>query len=88
MSRFSPSPCPPSVVCGAITYMDRLSYDGFFEEAGKRDKVGDKQTYCQNCGLCRWPEEQRTCDNFVRSSELERFYASEANVADQATASK
>lgn len=86
MSRSSPSNCSPPVVCGAITYMDRLGYGGFFEEAEKRAKVGDKQLYCQNCGLCRWPEEQRTCDNFVRSEELERFYASEANRLGSVTA--
>jgi hypothetical protein len=68
--------------------MDRLSYGDFFEEAEERLNSGDKQTYCQSCGRCRWPEEQRTCTNFVRSEELERFYASEANASDQATARK
>jgi len=65
--------------CGAITYMDRLGYGGFFEEAEKRAAVGEVQVYCANCELLRWPEEQRTCDNFVRSEELEHFYASESN---------
>jgi hypothetical protein len=57
--------------------MDRLSYGGFFEEAEKRHGAGDRQTYCENCKLARWPEEQRTCPNFVRSEELETFYAEE-----------
>jgi len=60
--------------------MDRLSYGGFFEECEKRNAVGDFQRYCQNCGLCRWPEEQQTCDNYVLSEELEAFYLNEANV--------
>ena len=59
--------------------MDKLSYQGRYEEAEKRWKSGDQKTYCQNCGLCRWPEEQKTCSNFVRSEELEAFYANEAN---------
>lgn len=66
-------------VCEAKTYMDRLGYIGFFAEADKRAALGEVQTYCSTCGLCRWPEEQRTCSLFVRSEELERFYAIEAN---------
>lgn len=62
-------------VCEAVTYMDRIGYGGFFEEAEKRAALGEVQTYCQTCGLCRWPEEQRTCPHFVLSEELETFYA-------------
>ena len=69
----------PWAVCEAVTYMDKLGYGGFFEEADKRMALGEVQTYCQTCGLCRWPEEQRTCSHFVRSEELETFYAKEAN---------
>ena len=63
--------------CSAVGYMNRLSYGGFFEEAEKRHAAGDRQIYCENCKLACWPEEQRTCPNFVRSEELERFYAKE-----------
>jgi len=67
--------------CSAVGYMDRLSYGGFFEEAEKRHAAGDRQTYCANCKLAQWPEEQRTCPNFVRSEELEAFYAEENRLA-------
>ncbi len=60
--------------------MDKLGYGGFFVEAEKRRLQGEEQTYCANCQLAMWPEEQRTCPHFKRSDELERFYASEANV--------
>lgn len=73
------SACSPWVVCEAVTYMDKLGYGGSFKEAEKRASLGEVQTYCQTCGLCRWPEEQRTCSHFVRSEELETFYANEAN---------
>ena len=63
------------VVCESVTYMDKLGYGGFFAEAEKREALGEVQTYCSHCGLCRWPEEQRTCPHFVRSEELEAFYA-------------
>ncbi len=38
--------CSPDVACGAVTYMDGLCYGDFFEEAEKRAKRGDVQTYC------------------------------------------
>lgn len=71
-------------LCSAVGYMDRLSYGGFFEEVEKRHAAGDRQAYCKNCKLAQWPEEQRTCPNFVRSEELEAFYAEE-NAQSQAT---
>ena len=66
-----------SAVCGAVGYMEKLGYGGFFEESDRRTALGEEQTYCQTCGLCRWPEEQRTCSHFVRSEELEAFYEDE-----------
>ena len=70
-------PLSTPAACGAITHMDRLGYGDATTEAEARHALGERQTYCQNCGLCRWPEEQRTCPLFVRSDELERYYATQ-----------
>lgn len=63
--------------CTAASYMDKLSSGACAEEAERRNSKGQKQTYCAVCGLCRWPEEQRTCKRFTRSVELEEFHAKE-----------
>lgn len=64
--------------CTAESYMDKLGMGGRSEEAESRNLKGQRQTYCAVCGLCRWPEEQWACKRFVRSVELEEFYALEA----------
>jgi hypothetical protein len=64
--------------CTATSYMDNLSYCGQSTEAQLRIKcTADRQSYCDVCKLCRWPEEQRTCPQFVLSVELEEFCAAE-----------
>lgn len=74
--------------CTARSYMDKLGYVARSEEAERRmDKKGHKQTYCAVCLLCRWPEEQKTCDRFVRSEELEAFYEEESSALNSSTAS-
>lgn len=70
------------VTCRAWSPMDNLSYGAYFEAAEKRNSKGEVQTYCKVCELCRWPEEQALCPLFVRSEELEAFYANEAAKQD------
>lgn len=70
-------PLSTPAACGAITYIDRLGYGEAQTEAEARYALGECQYYCKNCGLARWPEEQRTCQLFARSHELERYYATQ-----------
>ncbi len=63
----------PWVDCDAMPTSNR--FGGIYEEAEQRTARGEVQTYCQTCGLCRWPDEQKLCSHFVRSEELESYYA-------------
>jgi hypothetical protein len=63
------------ITCGAITHMDQLSQHGSWQdEVDARYALGEKQSYCAVCQLCRWPEEQRTCPHWKPSPELDAYY--------------
>lgn len=66
---------PPE--CTADSYMNRLSYIARSSEAHRRNRLGDRQTYCAHCNLCCWLEEQRSCKHFSVDHELEAFYDAE-----------
>lgn len=66
---------PPE--CTADSYMDKLPYVSRSVEAQWRNNMGDRQTYCAHCKLCRWLEEQRSCKHFSIDHELEAFYDAE-----------